>query len=318
MSGKIKGIIVGLAVILLLGTEPVTAVAAETPEESRAIAAYTGDYSMGTVYSAKNGVGFKDITYASDYDTITVSATPNSGYSFNHFTDNGVIVTKSSYYSFNPGYYDHTVVAHFVKRSDNKDDDDDDTGHVNWGNSACVYAPGCKINGMSITTSQVTQGKQCRDAFDSVRGDYAYIGMYNISFAHAGKPVEKLSGKVQLLFDIPAQYQKQGRQFAMLRVYKGQAEFLPDLGERGNKVQFETDCTAAYALVYRDPIPGVTDAAALAQQQALAGQQALAQQQALAAQQAALAGQQTQTITLTNEQIVLLQQILAAAQANQH
>ncbi|MCI6630883.1 MAG: hypothetical protein MSH20_08795, partial [Lachnospiraceae bacterium] len=214
MSGKIKGIIVGLAVILLLGTEPVTAVAAETPEGSRAIAAYTGDYSMGTVYSAKNGVGFKDITYASDYDTITVSATPNSGYSFNHFTDNGVIVTKSSYYSFNPGNYDHTVIAHFVKRSDNKDDDDDDTGHVNWGNSACVYAPGCKINGMSITTSQVTQGKQCRDAFDSVRGDYAYIGMYNISFAHAGKPVEKLSGKVQLLFDIPAQYQKQGRQFA--------------------------------------------------------------------------------------------------------
>ena len=96
MSGKIKGIIVGLAVILLLGTEPVTAVAAETPEGSRAIAAYTGDYSMGTVYSAKNGVGFKDITYASDYDTITVSATPNSGYSFNHCTDNGVIVTKSS------------------------------------------------------------------------------------------------------------------------------------------------------------------------------------------------------------------------------
>ena len=319
MSGKIKGIIVGLAVILLLGTEPVTAVAAETPEGSRAIAAYTGDYSMGTVYSAKNGVGFKDITYASDYDTITVSATPNSGYSFNHFTDNGVIVTKSSYYSFNPGNYDHTVVAHFVERSDRKkdDDDDDDIGHVNWGNSACVYAPGYKINGMSITTSQVTQGKQCRDAFDSVRGDYAYIGMYNISFAHAGKPVEKLSGKVQLLFDIPAQYQKQGRQFAMLRVYKGQAEFLPDLGERGNKVQFETDCTAAYALVYRDPIPGVTDAAALAQQQALAGQQALAQQQALAAQQAALAGQQTQTITLTNDQIALLQQILAAAQANQ-
>ena len=305
MSGKIKGIIVGLAVILLLGTEPVTAVAAETPEGSRAIAAYTGDYSMGTVYSAKNGVGFKDITYASDYDTITVSATPNSGYSFNHFTDNGVIVTKSSYYLFNPGNYDHTVVAHFVERSDRKKDDDDDIGHVNWGNSACVYAPGYKINGMSITTSQVTQGKQCRDAFDSVRGDYAYIGMYNISFAHAGKPVEKLSGKVQLLFDIPAQYQKQGRQFAMLRVYKGQAEFLPDLGERGNKVQFETDCTAAYALVYRDPIPGVTDAAALVQQQALAQQQVLA-------------GQQTQTITLTDDQIALLQQILAAAQANQH
>lgn len=301
----------GLAIILLLGTEPVTAVAAETPEGSRAVAAYTGDYSMGTVYSAKNGVGFKDITYASDYDTITVSAMPNSGYSFNHFTDNGVIVTKSSYYSFNPGYYDHTIIAHFVKRSDNKDDDDDDDiGHVNWGNSACVYAPGYKIDGMSITTSQVTQGKQCRDAFDSVRGDYAYIGMYNISFAHAGKPVEKLSGKVQLLFDIPAQYQKQGRQFAMLRVYKGQAEFLPDLGERGNKVQFETDCTAAYALVYRDPIPGVTDAAALAAQQA-----ALAAAQA---QQQVLAGQQTQTITLTNDQIALLQQILAAAQANQH
>lgn len=313
MSGKIKGIIMGLAIILLLGTEPVTAMAAEIPEGSRAVSAYTGDYSMGTVYSAKNGVGFKNITYASDYDTITVSATPNSGYSFDYFTDNGVIVTKSAYYTFNPGYYDHTVVAHFVERSDHKKkDDDDDIGHVNWGNSACVYAPGYKIDGMSITTSQVSQGKLCRDAFDSIRGDYAYIGMYNISFAHAGKPVEKLSGKVQLLFDIPAQYQKQGRQFAMLRVYKGQAEFLPNLGDRGNKVQFETDCTAAYALVYRDPIPGVTDAATLAAQQ-----QALAQQQAALAQQQALAGQQTQTITLTNDQIAFLQQILAMAQANQ-
>ena len=41
------------------------------------------------------------------------------------------------------------------------------------------------------------------------------------------------------------------------------------------------------------------------------------QQQALAQQQV-LAGQQTQTITLTDDQIALLQQILAAAQANRH
>lgn len=244
-----------LAAMVMLQRGMAVVKAAEMPQGSRAVSAYTGDYSMGTVYAAKNGVGFQNITYASDYDTITVSAMPNSGFSFDYFTDNGVIVTKSAYYSFNPGYFDHTVIAHFVKRSDN-DDDDDDVAHVNWGNSACIYAPGYKIDGMSITTSQVTQGKQCREAFDSVKKDYNYIGMYNISFAHAGKPTEKLSGRVQLLFDIPAQYQKPGRQFAMLRVYKGVADFLPDLGERGNKVQFETDCTAAYALVYKDPVSG--------------------------------------------------------------
>ena len=38
----------------------------------------------------------------------------------------------------------------------------------------------------------------------------------------------------------------------MLRVYKGEAVALENLDDRGNKVQFETDCTAAYALVYKD------------------------------------------------------------------
>ena len=85
-----------------------------------------------------------------------------------------------------------------------------------------------------------------------MKGDYQYIGMYNISFAHAGKPLEKLDHSVQLLFDIPAQFQKSGRQFMMLRVYKGEAVALENLDDRGNKVQFETDCTAAYALVYKD------------------------------------------------------------------
>lgn len=216
---------------------------------ARVILAYTEDYTMGTVSALHNGVTFQNATYADDYDSIVVSAYPNSGYSFDYFTDNGVIVTKSAYYAFNPGYYDHTVVAHFVKRGDN---DDDDVPHVNWSNSTCIFAPGYKIDAMSVTTNQVVQGKLCREAFDSMLEDYQYIGMYNISFAHAGKAVEKLDHEVQLLFDIPAQYQKQGRQFRMLRVYKGAPTVLEDLSERGNKVQFSTDCTAAYALVYRD------------------------------------------------------------------
>lgn len=223
--------------------------AVEYQPGTRAIVAYTEDYTMGTVSALHNGTTFQNVTYASDYDSIVVAAYPNSGYSFEYFTDNGVIVTKSAYYAFNPGYYDHTVVAHFVKRGDN---DDDDVPRVNWSNSACIFAPGYKIDAVSVTTNQVVQGKLCRQAFDSVKEDYQYIGMYNISFAHAGKQVEKLDHKVQLLFDIPAQYQKPGRQFRMLRVYQGQPVALEDLGERGNKVQFETDCTAAYALVYKD------------------------------------------------------------------
>lgn len=223
--------------------------AVEITAASRAVVAYSEDFTMGTVASLCNGVTFQNCVYAGNYDSIVVSAYPNSGYSFAYFTDNGVIVTKSSYYAFYPGYYDHTVVAHFVKRGDN---DDDDAPHVNWSNSACVYAPGYKLDAVSVTTDQVVQGKLCREAFDSVREDYHYIGMYNISFAHAGKPVERLSDSVQLLFDIPAQYQRPGRRFRMLRVYQGRPDVLEDLNERGNKVQFETDCTAAYALVYRD------------------------------------------------------------------
>ena len=60
------------------------------------------------------------------------------------------------YYTFCPGAYDHTVVAHFVKRDDN---DDDDVPRVNWSNSACVFAPGYKIDAVSITTDQVVQGR---------------------------------------------------------------------------------------------------------------------------------------------------------------
>lgn len=229
--------------------QPQTAAGEEITADSRAVLVYTEDYTMGSVASLCNGVTFQNGIYASDYDSIVVSAYPNSGYSFDYFTDNGVIVTKSSYYSFCPGYYDHTVVAHFVKRGDN---DDDDVPQVNWSNSTCVFAPGYKIDAVSITTNQVVQGKLCREAFDSVKGDYQYIGMYNISFAHAGRPVETLDHTVQLLFDIPAEYQKKGRRFRMLRVYKGQPDVLENISERGNKVQFETDCTGAYALVYKD------------------------------------------------------------------
>ncbi len=238
-----------MAAGFLTALSGVRASAQEYRPGARVILAYTEDYTMGTVSALQNGVTFQNVTYAEQYDSIAVSAIPNSGYSFAYFTDNGVIVTKSTYYTFNPGYYDHTVVAHFVKRGDNEDDD---VPRVNWSNSACVFAPGYKIDAMSVTTNQVVQGKLCRQAFDSVLEDYQYIGMYNISFAHAGKPVEKLDHSVQLLFDIPAQYQKAGREFRMLRVYKGQPAVLEDLGERGNKVQFETDCTAAYALVYKD------------------------------------------------------------------
>lgn len=238
-----------MAAGFLAALSGVRASAQEYRPGARVILAYTEDYTMGTVSALQNGVTFQNVTYAEQYDSIAVSAIPNSGYSFAYFTDNGVIVTKSTYYTFNPGYYDHTVVAHFVKRGDNEDDD---VPRVNWSNSACVFAPGYKIDAMSVTTNQVVQGKLCRQAFDSVLEDYQYIGMYNISFAHAGKPVEKLDHSVQLLFDIPAQYQKAGREFRILRVYKGQPAVLEDLGERGNKVQFETDCTAAYALVYKD------------------------------------------------------------------
>ena len=42
--------------------------------------------------------------YAADSDSIAVSAVPNSGYSFAYFTDNGVIVSKSAYYVFCPGF----------------------------------------------------------------------------------------------------------------------------------------------------------------------------------------------------------------------
>ena len=223
--------------------------AEEITGSSRAVVAYSEDHTIGTVYAQCNGVTFQNAVYASDYDSITISASPNSGYSFAYFTDNDMIVTKSAWYTFCPGYYDHTIVAHFVKRGDN---DDDDVPKVNWSNSACVFAPGYKIDAVSITTDQVVQGRQCREAFDSVREDYTYVGMYNISFAHAGKPMEKLDHPVQLLFDIPAQYQRDGRKFRILRVYKGQPVILENLEERGNKVQFETDCTAAYALVYQD------------------------------------------------------------------
>ena len=244
---KLVLLCMGIGLLTILPKSEVAA--EEINSQTRAIAAFTEDYTMGTVASLHNGVTFQNTTFASNYDSIVVSAYPNSGYSFAYFTDNGVIVTKSAYYAFNPGYYDHTVVAHFVKRSDN---DDDDVPRVNWSNSACVFAPGYKIDAVSVTTNQVVQGKLCRAAFDSVKEDYQYIGMYNISFAHAGKPVERLDHPVQLLFDIPAQYQKAGRQFRMLRVYGGQPSVLENLDDRGNKVQFETDCTAAYALVYKD------------------------------------------------------------------
>lgn len=240
-------IIFGMAVCLF----PMKASAEEWPA-TRAILAYTNSYAMGTVSGTLNGVSFQGGVYASNYDSIAISATPYSGYSFAYWTDNGVIVSKSAYYTFNPGFYDHTIVGHFVKRSDNDDDDEDEIPQLNWSNTACIFAPGHKVTATSVTTAQVTQGVKCQEAFDSVLEDYSYVGTYNISFAHAGKPLEKLEGPAHLIFDIPAQYQKPYRKFRMLRVYKGQPAVLEDLDNLDNKVTFESDATAAYALVYKD------------------------------------------------------------------
>lgn len=236
------------AVGIAAAKEPVRTQAEEWPA-TRMIVAYSSDYAMGAVSGTLNGVSFQNNTYASNYDSIAISAIPYSGYSFAYWTDNGVIVSKSSYYTFNPGFYDHTVVGHFVKRNDN---DDDDVPTVNWANTACIFAPGYKMTAMSVTTSQVNQGVKCMEAFDSVREDWQYVGTYNISFAHAGKPVEKLDHTVRLIFDIPAAYQKPYRKFRILRVYAGQPAALEDLDTLDNKVTFETDATAAYALVYQD------------------------------------------------------------------
>ena len=60
--------------------------AEEIQSDSRAIVAYTEDYTMGTVSSLCNGVSFQNCIYASNYDSIVVGAYPNSGYSFAYFT----------------------------------------------------------------------------------------------------------------------------------------------------------------------------------------------------------------------------------------
>lgn len=225
--------------------------------KKRGIAAFTTDYRKGNVYSTVNGVQFINSAYADDADTVQVVAVPESGYSFDYFTDNGTVINGSQYYTFCPNGNNHTIAAYFVAKSGSKkqekEKEKDWDGHgINFANSACIFAPGYQEDTVSVTTNIVAQGKKCVEAFDLVREDFSYVGMYNISFSRVGKIVDKLSRPTLLIFDIPAQFQKPGREFRMLRVYQGMPVALPDMDDRDNKVTFETDCTAAYALVYRD------------------------------------------------------------------
>ena len=94
MSGKNK-----------MDTGPVRAIRHFSTLGPNAIAVRTNDAALGTVSG-----GSSNFTYG---QSVTVTATPNAGYIFNYWTENGMIVSYNAEYQF-PFSRSRSLVAHFV------------------------------------------------------------------------------------------------------------------------------------------------------------------------------------------------------------
>lgn len=78
--------------------------------------------------------------------------------------------------------------------------------------------------------------------------------------SQSGYPVfvPNLSGGIDIVMGIPAEYQQAGRTFAMVRVHGGVGTMLADKDSSDSTITFASDKFSPYALVYKDPAPTPT------------------------------------------------------------
>ncbi len=254
----------GLLLLFLTVSFSLTAHAADIG----AVTVAPSNNGIGVVSCTRNGTPFTNYTYADSTDYITVSALPlNKEYNFLHWTDNGVIVSNSSTYSFSVGTKNHLVIAHFDQKAAFKGDrydSDKNRSYLTRNTPACDYASGYKIDGMALNTTLVTIDDATKTAVEALTGG-SFHSAFRISFTfgYDGKPKETLDHKVQLVLQLP---EKQANTCYVTALSDAVPVVLFDLDEQQKTITFEAAKSGIYVVTTAasDPLAAVTLPAATA------------------------------------------------------
>lgn len=233
--------------MLFLGSSfSMTAHAADTG----AVTVAPANNGVGVVSCTINGTPFTNYTYGASTDYITVSALPfNKEYHFLHWTDNGVIVSDKSTYSFSLGTKNHFIIAHFDQKSEYKGKRyhaDKNDSSITPNVPTCGYASGYRIDGMALNTTLVTLDDASKSAVEALTGG-DFIGAFRISFTfgYEGKSKESLDQKTRLVLQL---FQKPSGICYVTALGDHAPIVLDDLDTQPETVTFETDKSGIYVI----------------------------------------------------------------------
>ena len=247
----IKYFILSAIAICLLSSFAMTAHA----EESYAVTVRSSNNTMGAVNSFKNDVSFQNYTYAASTDYIKVSAlNVNTIYTFLYWTDNGVIVSKDTTYSFAVSGKNHNILAHFNNKNEKKDKKYDTDNNISWitrNTDPCVFAKGYKQDGLTINTTLTTIDDATLAAVQAMTGG-SFAGAYQIQFTYgyAGTPKQQLNQMTRLCLQIPAQFRSAGRTFCIVSLAGNTPTVLSDLDSDEATITFDTNASGLYVAAY--------------------------------------------------------------------
>lgn len=236
----------GFLMLLFTYLFSLTAHAAQTG----AVTVAPANSGVGVVSCTRNGTPFTNYTYAASTDYITVSALPfNKEYQFLHWTDNGVIVSDRSTYSFSVGTKNHLVIAHFTQKAEFKGhryDSDKNISSLTRNTPTCDYASGYKIDGMALNTTLITIDDTTKSAVEALTGGkFLSAFRINFTFGYEGKPRETLDHKVHLVLQLQ---EKQAGNCYVTAVGDHAPVVLNDLDEMQKTVTFETAKSGIYVV----------------------------------------------------------------------
>lgn len=228
-----------------------------------AVTAAPSNNGVGVVSCKRNGTPFTNYTYGASTDYITVSALPlNKEYNFLHWTDNGVIVSDQSTYSFSLGTKNHLVIAHFDQKSEYKGQRyhaDKNISSLTRNTPTCDYASGYKIDGMALNTTLVNLDETSKAAAEALTGG-SFVGAFRISFTfgYEGKAKEALDHKTRLVLQL---FQKQSGTCYVTSFGENAPTILEDLDAQPDTVTFETAKSGTYVITARpDNMPAAPTA----------------------------------------------------------
>lgn len=176
--------------------------------DTKGVTVLSSNNGLGAVFCTHNGSSFTHYIYAEPTDSISVSALPvNKNYQFVNWTDNGVVVSDSSTYSFSVKDTNHVVIAHFDSKSEMKHkryDSDKNISSITRGTNPCNFASGYKIDGMTINTALIPLDEASVSAVEAAAGG-SFLGAFQIqfTFGYDGTPKQSLDQTARLVLSLP-------------------------------------------------------------------------------------------------------------------